>query len=66
MSYCKHGGVCIFKDEHTIHFSGYCLWNDNKGLSKEEADKILIQKMGNTGRAIALIENVLLKKLEDK
>lgn len=45
-SYCSHGGYCIKGKGHEgNHYSGYCVWNDGDGLTKEEADKVFLPKL---------------------
>lgn len=64
MSYCKHGGVCILEANHKEkHNSRYCTWTDKEGLTKEKADKIMIEKNGDLGRAIADSETLMLKQM---
>ncbi|MCH7568411.1 MAG: hypothetical protein IIA87_03235 [Nanoarchaeota archaeon] len=64
MSYCKHGGVCILESGHKEkHNSNYCVWDDEEGLTKEEADKILIRKNPTIGKIIAKTEEIILKKM---
>jgi hypothetical protein len=59
-SYCEHGGVCEKDRGHDgLHDSGYCQWDDARGLTKAEADVLLIQNSGAVGEAIAAIEGVL-------
>lgn len=44
--YCSHGGYCIKGKGHKgVHNSGYCQWEDEDSLNKEEADEILKGKM---------------------
>lgn len=46
-SYCKHGGVCTLEKGHKgKHNSNYCTWDKKESLTKEEADKLLEDKIG--------------------
>jgi hypothetical protein len=43
-SYCSHGGRCTLKSGHTgLHNSGYCTWDDNEALTRQEADEVMAQ-----------------------
>ena len=63
MSYCKHGGICKKHGDHKKHDSGFCKWNDDEGLTKQEADKILKEKLPIIGKLIADTETLLLNEL---
>ena len=67
MSYCKHGGVCILERDHKEnHNSNYCDWGDKEGLTKTQADKIMIEKNGEFGRLIADTERNILEAMGEK
>ena len=63
MSYCSHGGVCVLYAKHKEkHNSRYCTWT-TKGLTKRQADKIIIEKNGELGKFIANAESKILNKM---
>jgi hypothetical protein len=63
---CSHGGCCTLPAGHEgLHGSGgsggkiYCTWDDASGVSRAEADRILIGKRGAYGEAIAAVRNAI-------
>ena len=48
------------------HNSYYCIWDDKEGLTKKEADKIMIEKEPILGKFIAEREQELLNEIDKR
>jgi hypothetical protein len=60
---CSHGGVCVLDKGHLgLHDSRYCTWNDSEGLSKEEADALVLGKDPVIGSVILGMEDAFMEE----
>lgn len=56
---CKHGGVCRLDVGHKgKHNSDYCTWDNKESISKEDANRILAEKMKKQGHNAEIINLV--------
>lgn len=63
-SYCEHGGCCHLPRRHEgLHDSGYCQWDDDRALSKAEADAVYESKGGGVFLGL---ENALRDMFEEE
>lgn len=67
-SYCVHGGICMAPRGHKgLHGMKYHTWTDAESISKEEADRIVLES-GPGGLLILMgeaLEELVGKILED-
>jgi hypothetical protein len=58
---CSHGGMCDLDkghlDEHDA--SGYCQWEGDSGVSREEADDMIRLKAAGMGFSNEFVETVI-------
>lgn len=61
-TYCSHGGVCDIDAPHPGQphsASGYCTWNDDESIDKEEADDLFRLRGAEIGLDVPIVERII-------